>query len=450
MKKIVLINPYIYDFSAFNFWFRPLGLLYIASYLKKKLYNVEFIDCLDSKYYKTTDNSICEKKKKYSTYSYFKEECEKPFIYKTIKRNYYRFGLGGNQFIEIVSKIKNPGMFLITSHMTYWYKSIFEIINILKTVFPGIPIVLGGTYATLCFSHAKLFSSADYVFKNNQINELFMLIESIFPENKNIYFNEDLKHLTSLLLSNYPAFEFYKKNDFIPFISSKGCTYNCSYCASNLLYKGFDERTPKEMLNEIIYWKNLFDIKDVAFYDDALLINKETRLKPFLRSIIDNKININFHTPNGIHLKELDEETAFLMKESGFKTIRCGFETSNEIHQKLIGKKADNRDFKKAIEFLFKAGFNKDNIGVYIMMGIPFQTKDAVLESINFVKENSIKCNLCEYSPIPGTKLFEEALKETDKPLYDEPLFHNNSALSLWSKKFDLNIINELKLASKD
>jgi hypothetical protein len=31
--RILLVNPWIYDFAAFNFWLRPLGLLMVAEYL---------------------------------------------------------------------------------------------------------------------------------------------------------------------------------------------------------------------------------------------------------------------------------------------------------------------------------------------------------------------------------------------------------------------------------
>jgi hypothetical protein len=44
--NIILINPWIYDFAAYDLWSKPLGLLYIASYLKKLGFNVQLIDCL--------------------------------------------------------------------------------------------------------------------------------------------------------------------------------------------------------------------------------------------------------------------------------------------------------------------------------------------------------------------------------------------------------------------
>ena len=46
--KILLVNPYIYDFTAYDLWLRPLGLLYIAAILKKytdsELYWLDVLD----------------------------------------------------------------------------------------------------------------------------------------------------------------------------------------------------------------------------------------------------------------------------------------------------------------------------------------------------------------------------------------------------------------------
>ena len=45
---LVLINPWIYDFAAYDLWSKPLGLLYIAGFLRKQGFRIHFIDCLDA------------------------------------------------------------------------------------------------------------------------------------------------------------------------------------------------------------------------------------------------------------------------------------------------------------------------------------------------------------------------------------------------------------------
>ena len=45
--NILLINPWICDFAAYDFWAKPIGLLYIGSILKKSGYNISYIDLVD-------------------------------------------------------------------------------------------------------------------------------------------------------------------------------------------------------------------------------------------------------------------------------------------------------------------------------------------------------------------------------------------------------------------
>ncbi|MGI9568270.1 MAG: B12-binding domain-containing radical SAM protein, partial [Desulfobulbia bacterium] len=43
----LLVNPWIHDFAAYDFWAKPLGLLTLAALLRRHGYIVSYIDCLD-------------------------------------------------------------------------------------------------------------------------------------------------------------------------------------------------------------------------------------------------------------------------------------------------------------------------------------------------------------------------------------------------------------------
>ena len=44
---ILLVNPWIHDFAAYDFWAKPMGLLTVASLLRHHGVRVSYIDCLD-------------------------------------------------------------------------------------------------------------------------------------------------------------------------------------------------------------------------------------------------------------------------------------------------------------------------------------------------------------------------------------------------------------------
>ena len=126
-----------------------------------------------------------------------------------------------------------------------------------------------------------------------------------------------------------------------------------------------------------------------------------THLKPILREVIRRGFKCNFHTPNAIHVKMIDEEMAALLFRSNFKTIRLGLETADETAQRETGGKVDNREFREAVRNLKKAGYRGEEIGVYLLAGLPGQRAEEVKASIAFVREAGAKPNLGGIFPHP-------------------------------------------------
>jgi radical SAM superfamily enzyme YgiQ (UPF0313 family) len=164
-----------------------------------------------------------------------------------------------------------------------------------------------------------------------------------------------------------------------------------------------------------------------------------------MKEVIKRGIHGNFHAPNALHIKEIDEEVADLLYRGRFKTIRLGFETSNELTQIKTGGKVDNQEFREAIKHLKRAGYLSEEIGVYILVGLPSQRVGEAEESMALVKETGAKPILVEYSPIPHTPLFEKAKKGSQFDLENEPLFHNNTILPCQWDGFTMEDYRRLK-----
>jgi radical SAM superfamily enzyme YgiQ (UPF0313 family) len=410
---ILLINPWITDFAAYNLWIKPLGLLRIAGLLRRGGFQVTIIDCLD----------YLAKTKRYGDGKFFKTKIEKPPPLKSIPRFFSQYGIPEEILLKRLSMLEEkPDVIGITSGMTYWYPGVFRVVEIAKKVFSRVPLILGGIYATLCFDHARKHSGADIVFEGREEIEALKRISDLTCFKLRTPNSE-------LRTGSYPAFDLYSQFDYACIATTRGCPLRCSYCASPFLSKGFFRRDPLEVVDEIEYWTGKYRISNIAFYDDALLIEPSKHIIPVLKEIIKRDIHCNFHTPNGLPIKEMDEETASLLFRTGFKTIRLGFETSNEATQLETGGKVDSQAFERAVKYLKRAGYSGEEIGVYIMMGLPGQNVREVEESIAFVKKAGARPMLAEYSPIPHTSMFEKAKRMSQFDLEKEPLYHNNSIL---------------------
>jgi radical SAM superfamily enzyme YgiQ (UPF0313 family) len=137
--------------------------------------------------------------------------------------------------------------------------------------------------------------------------------------------------------------------------------------------------------------------------------------------------NFIFHTPNGLHAKYVDEELAALLKEADFKNIRLSLETSDISLQKKTGAKVTNKDLTNAIKNLKAAGFNKQDIGVYILMGAPWLRVEKTMDDIMFINSLGAKTLLASYSLIPGTKDYIRLMRGGVVKEDMDPLWHNKS-----------------------
>jgi radical SAM superfamily enzyme YgiQ (UPF0313 family) len=186
--------------------------------------------------------------------------------------------------------------------------------------------------------------------------------------------------------------------------------------------------------------------KNIAFYDDALLVGSNNHIIPLLEEVEKKCPDLAFYLPNGIHAGLITQRVAKLLFHTGFRTIRIGFETANREMQLKTGRKITNRDYIRAVQYLKEAGFPRTSIGTYVMAGFPGQKAKDVEESIDFVHKAGGNPYLAYFSPIPGTKIWPEAVKQSPLPIDKEPLLQNNSVYILGQSNFSETIIEELKV----
>ena len=440
--RILLVNPWIHDFAAYDFWAKPLGLLQLAGILRQHGLPVSYIDCLD-RFHPCAPPS--DPLARSGRGPYRKTPIPKPAGLEDVPRTFSRYGIKRAWFRESLAKTGKPDLILVTSLMTYWYPGVQETISELKDALPDVPVVLGGVYATLCREHAGKHSGADQVAGGPGEEGLLDLVRAFTGFDVAPRFDPD--HLDSF---PYPAFQLQSRITYVPLMMSRGCPFACAYCASRFLNPVQMQRSPGSVAAEIEFWHKKEGVVDFAFYDDALLVDSPRQIIPVLRMIEKQGLAIRFHTPNALHVREINQEVAGLMFRTGFKTIRLGLETAAFAQRGTLDSKVTADEFIRAVNYLKAAGFTREQVGAYLLWGLPGQAPGEVAASIAMVKECGITPVIAHYTPIPHTDLWPKAVASSRYDLEADPVFTNNAVMPCRKEPFAWDVINRLKGLTRD
>jgi len=409
--NILLVNPYIYDFTAYDLWLRPLGLLYIAGVLREYTNaNIYYLDTLDRFQYPDV------KTKEDGRGKFFREIVEKPDIYDSVPRYYARYGMKIEDFYEKLEALPEPDFILITSLMTYWIDGVNFTLKELKKRFKKAKVIFGGLIPTLLGDEAKRFVDADFYVNGYGEKKILEILESngvkISPR----------PNFNSIDDFPLPYFDLLSSKKYLPILTSRGCPFRCTYCASHILNKRFIQRSTDKVIEEILIHYERFNTKHFIIFDDAFLVNKEKHFFKIFERVSQN-INVNFHTPNGLHVRELDSRTCELLYKAGFRTLRLSFESTDELILKRSSNKVNITNMYKAIENLVNAGFKKSDIEVYLLFGHPEQSIKDIEKSIEFVDKLGVIPHLSYFSPVPKTidyiNLVKKGIIKTPLDLYE-------------------------------
>jgi len=423
MASVLLVNPPIYDFAAFDLWARPLGLLYIAAALEEYSHEVRIVDCLDRLHPDTAGlkGKNAPKKRRFGTGHYYRREAPRPAVLAHVPRIYRRFGLPAETIEREMRAGFTPDLVGVTSAMTYWYPGVVEAARIARRVFPRVPIALGGIYATLCPEHARESVNPDFLVAGPGEAEMVRIAAEIgggqAPSGE-IAFDR----------LPPPAYHLLGPLESAAVLTGRGCPFRCAYCAVALLAPEMERIAPEAAVDGMERIVSETGVKDVAFFDDALLWDAENHAKPMLRGIIERGLAVRFHTPNGLHARFVDGEVARLMRRAGFATIRLSLETLQPALAAKWDGKVRYDEFLDAAGNLRAAGFGSDDLGAYVMIGSPGETAEDAAKSIAAAHAAGVRVRLAQYSPVPGTELFDQARRASGMDL-SEPLLHNNTAI---------------------
>lgn len=198
-------------------------------------------------------------------------------------------------------------------------------------------------------------------------------------------------------------------------LSTRGCSYNCSYCCNHQYRKLYGAsnyvryRSVDNIIKEI-KWRleQVPDFNHIVLLDDTFGLKKDI-LIDFCAKV---KTEIGLPWRTNTHAHVINEETIIAMKKSGCQRISIGIESGDkELRRSILNRKLDDDTIKKAAELCHKHGIE---VMTYNMVGIPFETREKALKTIKLNADAKINPRLIHMSilqPYPKTRIYDICVK---------------------------------------
>jgi len=390
--KIALINPSL-ETNIYTPWV-PLGILYLGTILKENGFKVELLDAAAKLYGK---NDVL---------SWIKR-LRPDIVGITV------FTVAFLPTINLIKVVKNwnPSIKIVLGH----YHPTMQAENILRKYGDYVDYCVRGegeyTFLKLCEFLDKnpdkdpvnidglTFKDSNQKIISTPDAPLIIDLDALpFPDRKLINYNYKW---------NFSGFEF-SKSKLTSIISSRGCPFNCSYCACTKFAKRrFHPRSPENIVNELLLIEEQ-GYTELNFVDDNFTLNPKRAIK-ICELIKKEKIDINWHTDGRVD--QTSQNMLNWMRKTGCKSLWFGFETVNQRILDLYNKKTKVTQFNEAIRKARKA--NIDLIVGLFMLGAPTETLAEVKNTINFAIKSDIDVPFFNVVEIcPGIKFWDDYISK--------------------------------------
>ena len=186
-------------------------------------------------------------------------------------------------------------------------------------------------------------------------------------------------------------------------INSRGCPYNCSFCASKLMGRQYRMRSVNSVISEIIKLKELYNIDFAGFVDDNTTANRDW-IYNFCNTMISADLNVKWGC--SARVNQVDSYILALMKQAGCEFIGFGVESGNPSILKAMNKKIIPEQASKAIRMVRESGIWAN---ATFIAGYPTETIETLRDTAKFMKDNNCLNSIFYATPYPGTILYEES-----------------------------------------
>lgn len=310
------------------------------------------------------------------------------------------------------------------STTTHTYKNALSIARLAKRTLPKAFTVLGGPHVTFTIEDALKNSEVDFVIRNEGEISMFNLCQVLINGQGSLEKVKGISYRRSNKPFNNPPQPLIQDLDSLPFparelipihlykipasvITSRGCPSNCIFCAARAMSgKSYRMRTPENVVKEVKYIYDTINPPFLFVADDTFTIFRgrtEQICEKFqdlgIRWVCESRVNT------------VNKELLKVMSQSGCFAIQFGVESGSQKILKSIRKGITIEQVKRVVKWCIEEGMQPV---CSFMIPHPDDDSNTIRETenlMNELKRIGAQLYVSLTTPFPGTTLYSDAEK---------------------------------------
>ena len=277
--------------------------------------------------------------------------------------------------------------------------------HLIKEARPKIHITVGGSVFTklvdVLEKGSPLFDFVDSFIVHEGETPLLRLVEHlrgdgdlsevpnlVYRDNGEVKVNrpfakEELNALPTPDFDGMP-FELYLTPErVLPIMGSRGCYWEkCAFCSIPFDHMDFHVRYAETVVQDFKNLQQKYGCNYFFFTDEALPINF---LKTFSEKLIEQKVDVQWTGELKFEKSLLRDNRMETLYKSGCRKLIFGLESYNQRVLDAMKKGCPTEVIDKTVEECIRIGIS---MHFYLLVGFPTETRDEVMDSVNFVMDN--------------------------------------------------------------
>lgn len=386
--KILLIHPPAFETGSIlsNLRYPPMGILFLASVLRRCGYAVKIFDC-------NAENRPLQ---------------------------------------QIGSIVKGFAPHVVgLSFTSILAEGAFRLAAIIKSLDQNIAVVSGGYHPTVMPEEVMADPNIDFICYGEGEDTLPELLEKIMTRDKDfesvrgIYFRKNgeitkteprplIENIDDIPFPAYDLLDFNRysslsslRKPYTTFIRSRGCPFRCTFCGVQKIFsRRYRCQSPKKTVEEIERLVKLFGVREILFKDSDFIIDK-ANVKEFCEQLISKHFDLIWGCNARVDL--ISKDILLLMKRAGCYQISFGVESGDQTMLNIFQKDATVEQSRVAIRLTKEAGIKTV---AHFIIGGPGETHESIKRTIDLAKELDLDyADFNFLSAFPGSEIYESALR---------------------------------------